>query len=122
MVRSRRWLPFKTETLREQLLNVHGIGPETADSILLYALNKPAMVVDTYTKRIFSRHGWVGYETDYHKLQEYLVNELPQEAPFYNELHALLVHVGHHYCRKTPKCEECPLYELLPAGGIAKQE
>ena len=104
--------------LREQLLGVHGIGPETADSILLYALEQPALVVDTYTHRIFARHGWIDYDADYHRLQEHLASELPVEAAVYNELHALLVNVGHHYCRRQPKCGECPLAELLPEGGV----
>ncbi len=111
-----------TETLRGQLLAINGIGPETADSILLYALEKPVFVVDTYTQRIFSRHGWVSYETDYHQLQEHLVSELPKDVTLYNEMHALLVHVGHHYCRKTPNCEECPLVDMLPEGGIVAAE
>ena len=108
------------QDLREQLLQVKGIGPETADSILLYALNQPALVVDTYTHRIFARHGWIGYEADYHQLQEHLASELPEDVPLYNDLHALLVHVGHHWCRRKPKCEECPLAELLPADGITE--
>ena len=76
------------------------------------------MVVDTYTHRVFARHGWVEYEADYHQLQEHLVSELPRDVPLYNELHALLVEVGKRYCRKTPRCEECPLVEMLPEGGI----
>jgi len=105
--------------LREQLLGVHGIGPETADSILLYALEQPALVVDTYTHRIFARHGWIGYDADYDQLQDHLAAELPQDVTLFNELHALLVNIGHHYCRSQPMCEECPLAELLPDGGIA---
>ena len=108
------------QTLREQLLAVHGIGFETADAILLYALDKPAMVVDTYTHRVFARHGWVSYETDYHQLQEHLASELPEDTQIYNELHALLVQVGKEHCRKTPRCESCPLAELLPPGGIVE--
>ena len=104
--------------MRSQLLQVNGIGPETADSILLYALGQPALVVDTYTLRIFARHGWINYFADYHQLQEKLASELPEDVPLYNELHALLVHVGHHWCRRRPKCEECPLAEMLPEGGI----
>jgi len=111
-----------TQQLREQLLALHGIGPETADSILLYALEMPAMVVDTYTHRIFARHGWIGYDTDYHQLQQHLVDELPAEVAIYNEMHALLVNVGHHHCRKTPRCEQCPLQKLLPETGIAEPE
>lgn len=109
-------------SMRAELLAVNGIGPETADSILLYALEQPALVVDTYTQRIFARHGWIDYSTDYHQLQEHLASELPLEAPLYNELHALLVHVGHHYCRRQAKCEECPLAEMLPESGIVEPE
>ena len=106
--------------LREELLGVNGVGPETADSILLYALDKPVMVVDAYTHRIWARHGWVDYDIDYHGLQEELSRELPDEAPLLNELHALIVNVGHHWCKRVPKCEACPLRELLPAGGVVE--
>jgi endonuclease-3 related protein len=108
--------------LREELLGVHGIGPETADSILLYAMEQPALVVDTYTHRVFARHGWIDYDADYHRLQEHLSGELPEDVTLYNELHALLVNVGHHFCRRRPKCDECPLVELLPAGGIVSPD
>jgi len=104
--------------LREQLLRVRGIGPETADSILLYALHRPVLVVDTYTYRVFARHGWIDVDADYHELQQHLVSELPEDSKLYNELHALLVNVGHHHCRRTPKCEACPLFNLLPESGI----
>jgi endonuclease III related protein len=106
--------------LREELLGVNGVGPETADSILLYALDKPVMVVDAYTHRIWARHGWVDYDIDYHGLQEELSRGLPDEAPLFNELHALIVHVGHHWCKRVPKCEECPLREMLPEGGMVE--
>ena len=83
----------------------HGIGPETADSILLYAGGLPSFVVDAYTHRIFARHGWIGFDADYHQIQEYVQGELPQEVPLFNEFHALLVRLGKDYCRKTnPKC------------------
>jgi len=109
--------------LREQLLATHGIGPETADSILLYAGQLPSFVVDAYTHRIFARHGWIDYDADYHQIQDYVEGELPREVPLYNEFHALLVRLGKDYCRKTnPKCGECPLYELLPRGGPLEPE
>jgi len=108
--------------LRAELLGVHGIGPETADSILLYALEHPVLVVDTYTHRVFARHGWIGYEADYHQLQEYLTSELPVDAAIYNELHALLVNVGHHYCRRQPECDDCPLRDLLPESGFVSPD
>jgi endonuclease III related protein len=108
----------ETSQLREELLAVNGIGPETADSILLYALDKPVMVVDAYTHRIWARHGWIDYDTDYHQLQETVAGGLPDEAPLLNELHALIVNVGKHWCKRVPKCEQCPLQELLPPGGV----
>ncbi|MBN2578365.1 MAG: endonuclease III domain-containing protein [Pirellulales bacterium] len=110
----RRGLP----ELRDELLAIHGIGPETADSILLYAAGLPVFVVDAYTHRVLFRHGWIDEEADYHQIQDYLQSSLPQEAPLYNEFHALFVHLGKHYCRKSrPKCPECPLREMLPEGG-----
>jgi endonuclease-3 related protein len=106
--------------LREGLLGVSGVGPETADAILLYALEKPVMVVDTYTHRVFARHGWVPNDIDYHQLQEHLLSELPVDAATYNELHALIVQIGKDHCRKTARCESCPLVELLPETGMVK--
>ena len=104
--------------LRRQLLEVHGIGPETADSILLYAGGLATFVVDAYTHRVFARHGWIDFEADYHRIQDYAQGELPQDAALYNEYHALLVRLGKDYCRKTnPKCAECPLAETLPPDG-----
>jgi endonuclease III related protein len=109
--------------LREQLLAVHGIGPETADSILLYAGGLPSFVVDAYTYRVFARHGWIPFDADYHQIQDYIQGELPRDVPLYNEFHALLVRLGKDYCRKSnPKCGECPLRELLPRGGPLEPE
>ena len=110
-------------TLREELLGVNGIGPETADSILLYAGRLPSFVVDTYTHRIFTRHGWIDFDTDYHAIQDHFHSNLPDDVALYNEYHALIVHLGKHYCRKTnPKCDECPLNEFLPDGGLLEPE
>lgn len=109
--------------LRRQLLEVNGVGPETADAILLYAGGLPSFVVDTYTHRILARHGWIDFEADYHQIQDYIQGELPQDVPLYNEFHALLVRVGKDYCHKTkPKCAECPLREMLPVGGAMGAE
>lgn len=105
------------ETLRHELLAINGIGPETADSILLYAGQLPTFVIDTYTHRVLARHGWIEFGLDYHTLQEHLHSSLPVEVPLYNEFHALLVRVGNEHCRKQPKCEGCPLEPLLPASG-----
>jgi endonuclease-3 related protein len=107
-------------TLREQLLGVNGIGPETADSILLYAGNLSTFVVDTYTARMLKRHGWIEPEAGYHDIQEHFASQLPDDVQLFNEFHALIVRVGHHHCRRTPKCEGCPLQPLLPPGGICE--
>ncbi len=104
-------------TLREELLSIKGIGPETADSILLYALEVPTFVVDTYTHRIAARHGWIDFETNYDGLKEFFESRLVVDVEMFNEFHALLVRVGNQYCRRTPKCDECPLFDLLPEGG-----
>lgn len=101
-------------TLRRELLEIPGIGPETADSILLYALDKPAFVVDTYTYRVLSRHHLVGEETDYEEMQSLLRAGLPEQPKLYGEFHALFVAVGKKFCRSTPKCQGCPLEPFLP--------
>jgi len=108
-------------TLRERLLLIHGIGPETADAILLYAGGQPTFVVDTYAHRVLARHGWIGYDASYHEIKDLFESTLPQDAQLYNEYHALLVRVGKEYCKKSaPKCAECPLLELLPESGIVE--
>jgi len=109
-------------TLREELLEINGIGPETADSILLYAGGLPVFVVDTYTHRILARHGWIGFEADYFELQDHCQSSLPEDVPLFNEFHALLVRLGHHHCRKRPKCEGCPLRQWLPDGRPLEPE
>ena len=108
--------------LREELLGIHGIGPETADSILLYAGGLPTFVVDAYTHRVFARHGWIGFDADYYRLKDHFESGLPQDARLFNEYHALLVQVGKEHCRKTPRCEGCPLADLLPPGGPLEPE
>ena len=106
--------------VRERLLRVNGVGPETADSILLYAGGLPAFVVDTYTARVMKRHGWIEPEADYHALQEHFVGGLAQDVSLFNEFHALLVKVGHLHCRPTPRCDGCPLQPLLPECGVVE--
>jgi len=97
--------------LRQELLGVKGIGPETADSILLYALAKPVFVIDAYTKRIFSRHKLAKEDADYSWLQQLFTRNLKHDVSLFNEYHALLVKLGKDFCRKkNPKCEICPLY------------
>jgi endonuclease III related protein len=111
---------FNTPTgeLRKKLLSVHGIGPETADSILLYAGNHPVFVVDAYTYRIFARHGITGDKPNYEDVRALFEAALPRDPRLLNEFHALLVNTGKNWCRKTnPRCAECPLGSLLPAAS-----
>ena len=105
-----------TAPLRAKLLAVHGIGPETADSILLYAFGRPAFVVDAYTVRVLSRHGLLPPGAGYGEAQRYLVSRLPRDARLFNEFHALFVRVGKEYCGRRPRCAGCPL-DGLDGGG-----
>jgi endonuclease III related protein len=83
----------------------------------------PIFVVDAYTYRIFARHGWIGFDVDYHQMQDYIQSGLPEDVRLYNEYHALLVNAGKHYCRKSkPNCPECPLKDSLPKGGPLEPE
>ncbi|KJU86324.1 HhH-GPD family protein [Candidatus Magnetobacterium bavaricum] len=110
--------PVNTSLLRQQLLSIHGIGPETADSILLYALDRPVFVIDTYTKRALSRHNVLDFKRSYDEFQQLFYDALPGDLQIYNEYHALLVKTGKLYCKPKPLCYgnssiiECPLLEL----------
>ncbi len=98
------------EDSRENLLQVKGVGPETADAILLYAAKKPVFVVDTYTHRVFSRHNMVEEDTNYQSLQQEFLDNLPDDVVLFNEFHALIVAVAKEFCKKTnPLCIKCPL-------------
>ena len=100
----------RTDALRRELLSVNGIGPETADSILLYAGDHPVFVVDAYTKRIFSRHQVVKADAEYHDIQELFMKNLPHVVKMFNEYHALIVKAGKDFCRtRKPMCSRCPL-------------
>jgi endonuclease-3 related protein len=99
-------------TLRGILLEVPGIGPETADSILLYAGGYPIFVIDAYTKRIFSRHQLGPKDNRYEEWQRYFMEHLAPDTALFNEYHALLVRLGKDFCRKNPRCLECPLHVL----------
>lgn len=104
-----------TRILREALLSLHGIGPETADSILLYAGGHLVFVVDAYTRRIFVRHGWTHDQASYQDIQELFQAHLPRDVQLFNQYHALLVNVGKNHCKKgKPLCERCPLEPMLP--------
>ncbi len=97
-------------TLREKLLSIKGIGPETADSIILYAAKKPMFVIDAYTYRIASRHGLIAEDSSYQEMQELFMDSLPDDPKLFNEYHALLVKVGKEHCKKkSPLCNGCPL-------------
>lgn len=103
--------------LRQRLLDVHGIGEETADSILLYALEKPVMVVDAYTRRLSHRMGWTGAKIPYASLQKRVEAGLPPgDAGMRKELHALIVQLGKKFCRPSPRCAGCPFQEKCVHG------
>jgi endonuclease-3 related protein len=110
------FLTLPAVEMREQLLAVKGIGPETADSMVLYAGEKPVFVVDAYTHRILSRHEIIPEEYGYFEIQELLMDNLEEDTAFFNEFHALLVRTGNRFCKKNrPKCDGCP---LAGAGGV----
>ncbi len=102
--------------LRPELLAVHGIGPETADDILLYACGHPVFVVDTYTRRILSRHGLAAHNVGYEPLRELFEKNLGPDVELFKEYHGLIVLTGSRYCKATPKCGECPLRATLKTG------
>jgi len=104
-----RLFAFDTDNLRQKLLAVHGIGPETADSILLYAGNKPVFVIDAYTCRIITRLGLAPEKDNYYNYQALFMGSLPHNTKLFNEYHALLVRLGKEVCRKKPVCYRCCL-------------
>ncbi|MDD2706649.1 MAG: endonuclease III domain-containing protein [Verrucomicrobiae bacterium] len=109
-----------TDILRQQLLGVYGIGKETADSILLYSLDKPIFIIDAYTRRVFERHGWIRGEEDYDTIREMVEAAWHKFSPEqqrkdFNEFHALIVALGKDFChKKNPVCCKCPLQRMLP--------
>jgi len=106
----RKMFSVDARRLRQQLLCVNGIGPETADSILLYALKKPVFVIDAYTRRIFSRHKFVSEGAGYDELQNLFMDYLKTDTKLFNEYHALIVRLGKGFCLKNkPRCAVCPL-------------
>lgn len=100
---------METEELRGALLDVWGIGPETVDCILLYALDRISFVIDAYTLRVTERHGLTPPGTKYEEARRFFSERVEPNLALYNEYHALLVWVGHHYCKPRPLCEQCPL-------------
>lgn len=112
-----------TDHLRQQLLAIHGIGEETADSIMLYAAGKPVFVIDAYTRRIVDRLGLAPEGGSYAAYQTLFMDSLPADASLFNEYHALLVCLGKDACRRRPLCRQCCLSDIcryranLDAGG-----
>jgi endonuclease III related protein len=146
-----RMFALPTEKLRAELLALNGVGPETADSILLYAGNHPVFVVDAYTRRVLLRHGIINEKTSYEEIRSVIEQAISNSeaeslvvravvayprhpvsrmsssarsslAQHYNELHALIVRVGNHYCRAKPNCEGCPLQSFLKTLNGATAE
>ncbi len=101
--------------VRQQLLALRGIGPETADSILLYAGKLPVFVVDAYTRRMLERHELTHHKASYDEIRALFLSSLPHDPQLFNEFHALIVHTGKHFCAKSnPSCSRCPLNPFLP--------
>jgi len=98
---------FYSEVRREELLSIPGIGPETADSILLYACDRPHFVVDDYTLRLFTRYGFLSRKGSYQEVQQFFESHLPADVPLYKRFHALIVEHAKQICRKTPVCKDC---------------
>lgn len=113
----RRMFASPTIVLREKLMGIFGIGPETADSILLYAGSHPVFVVDAYTKRLLVRHGWINEKAKYEDVRWTFERQFPGDARRFNEFHALIVNAGKNYCRtQQPLCGRCPLGRYLEEG------
>lgn len=104
--------------LRARLLAVHGIGPETADSIALYAAGHPLFVIDAYTRRVFSRLGALAGDETYDQAQRFFMDRLPRDATLFNDFHAQVVRLGKEHCRPRPRCARCPLDDLCPRHGV----
>lgn len=109
-----RLFALPQDHLRTTLLQVNGIGRETADSIILYAAGQPQFVIDAYTRRILERHEWADAKADYDELADLFTRSIPVDMQMYNEFHALIVRLGKDYCRPRPRCESCPLQSFLP--------
>lgn len=107
---------FLALATREDLLSVNGIGPETADSILLYACNRPYFVVDAYTRRIMARMGMIAGDEAYDDIRQRFESGLPKDPQLFNEFHALLVELAKKHCRKEPECNGCPLLRMCKLG------
>ena len=114
-----RWFDQDVPSLRTELLGIHGVGEETADSIVLYAAGKPSFVIDAYTRRIFKRLELAPGLDTYRAYQARFEDELPADVALFNEYHALLVRLGKNVCRTKPRCPTCPLLGICPTGQRA---
>ena len=110
------WRRWDTDALRRRLLQVNGVGEETADSILLYVFQRPVFVVDAYTRRIFTRLGVLVGDESYGAIADHFHAGLPRDSGLFNEYHALIVRLGNGICRPRPRCGECPLHGDCPVG------
>jgi endonuclease-3 related protein len=110
----------RPEVLRSKLLAINGIGPETADSIALYAAGAPVFVVDAYTRRVFTRLGLLTGREDYGATQRFFMERLPRSAALYGDYHAQIVRLAKDACRTRPLCVACPLDDLCPKRGLAR--
>ncbi len=105
--------------LRQEMLAIYGIGPETADAILCYAGNYPIMVMDVYTRRVFTRMGFFDDNISYDGMQAFFMDNLPEDQHLYKEYHALIDGLAKHFCRKNrPECQGCPLGDICPRIGV----
>jgi endonuclease-3 related protein len=109
-------------SVREKLLAVRGIGPETADSIALYAAGHPVFVVDAYTRRVFGRLGLLSGRERYDDVQRFFMDALPRDAALYNDFHAQIVRLAKDVCRHRPRCAECPLADVCPSSRERRPE
>lgn len=103
---------WATQCLRARLLKIQGVGPETADSMLLYAFDKPVFVVDAYTKRIFSRLGLFEATLSYDDVQNFFFQRLSNSLQLFQEFHALIVKHAKKHCSSKPQCDDCPLFDM----------
>jgi len=111
-------MEIPTRQLREELLAIKGVGEETADSIILYAVGRPLFVVDAYTRVILSRIGMIPEKIGYRQLQELFHNNLPPDVPLFKDFHAQFVELGKRHCRKTPVCGGCPVVGECETGRL----
>jgi len=114
--------PVPTQILRDQLLAINGIGPETADSILLYAMERHVFVVDAYTRRFLSRHNMINEKASYDHIQTLFHQNLPFDSTLFNEYHALIVKLGKIFCKTKPVCQNCPLLHFQTKLSVMRIE